>query len=302
MIDEVYVHDYNYDERTVNISARWTMENIGNINDGLVVNLDCNIFTDFELELPPEAEEQNSPNPRSFEVLDVEIGQTINFTAWMNISYDEISQTMFFVEGPTLSIEARSIRDPRIIFENSITEDKDLFKQELDDENNEDRDSAIIEFFRVWQTVIISLVVIIFGSIGVVKAIQYRLEQDRKRLGLPVEEGGETAGEWMSKFIKKSEPKIFVESETIDSKGFESDFMSKSKEKVQNMKDSPSKYDIKVASNSLDKAMTEDALEDIVELADDITNDKEIHPQNSNLDNDDFESRFSKLGRAKKEE
>ena len=302
LINEDYYHDYNYEERTVNISARWTMENQGNINDGIVVNLDCNIFTDFELELPPEAEGQSSNNPRSFEVLDVEIGESINFTAWMNISYDEISQTMFFIEGPTLSIEARSIRDPRIIYEKSITEDKDLFQENLDNANNEDGGSIIIEFFRVWQTVIISLVVIIFGSIGVVKAIQYRLEQDRKRLGLPSEEDTPTAGEWMSKFMKKTETKIFIESETIDSKGFESDFMNKSKPKEPLKTNTTSKFDIKMASDSLDKAMTEDALDDIVELADDINIEKEIHPQNSNLNEDGFESRLSKLGKRKKEE
>ena len=48
--------------------------------------------------------------------------------------------------------------------------------------------------------------------------------------------------------------------------------------------------------------MTEDALDDIVELADDITIEKEIHPQNSNLGEDGFESRLSKLGKRKKEE
>ena len=222
------------------------MENNGNVNDGIEVNLDCNIFTDFELELPSEAEEQNSNNPRSFEILDVEIGQKINFTAWMNISYDEISQTMFFVEGPTLTIEARSIRVPRIIFENSVTEEQDLFKQEVSNSNNDDG-SVIIEFFRVWQTVIISLIVIIFGCIGVVKAIQFRIEQDRKRLGLPQEEDEETAGEWMTKFIKKSEPKIFVESETIDSVGFESDFLSRSNKKEKISEKSTSRFDVKIA-------------------------------------------------------
>ena len=67
------------------------------------------------------------------------------------------------------------------------------------------------------------MIVILFGSIGVVKAIQYRLEQDRKRFGLPQEEDTEIAGEWMSKFINKSKPKIFVESEIIDVEDFESD-------------------------------------------------------------------------------
>ena len=298
LIEESYSHNYNYEDRTVNISAYLTLENQGNVNDGLVVNLDCNIFTNFELEVPAEAEEQLSINPRSFEVLDVAIKENISFTAWMNISYDQISESMFFVEGPTLTIESRSIGDPRIIIENSVTEDKDLFEDSSSD-SADDEESVIIEFFRVWQTVIISMIVILFGSIGVVKAIQYRLEQDRKRFGLPQEEDTETAGEWMSKFIKKSKPKIFVESEIIDVEDFESDFKSKSGKKEVNPTIVPSKFDIKVASKSLDKAMTEDALDDIVELADNISEEKGIHPKNSELINDDFESRFSKLNKGK---
>ncbi len=298
LIEESYSHNYNYEDRTVNISAYLTLENQGNVNDGLVVNLDCNIFTNFELEVPAEAEEQLSINPRSFEVLDVAIKENISFTAWMNISYDQISESMFFVEGPTLIIESRSIGDPRIIIENSVTEDKDLF-EDSSSGSADDEESVIIEFFRVWQTVIISMIVILFGSIGVVKAIQYRLEQDRKRFGLPQEEDTETAGEWMSKFIKKSKPKIFVESEIIDVEDFESDFKSKSGKKEVNPTIVPSKYDIKVASRSLDKAMTEDALDDIVELADNISEEKGIHPKNSELINDDFESRFSKLNKGK---
>ncbi len=298
LIEESYSHNYNYEDRTVNISAYLTLENQGNVNDGLVVNLDCNIFTNFELEVPAEAEEQLSINPRSFEVLDVAIKENISFTAWMNISYDQISESMFFVEGPTLTIESRSIGDPRIIIENSVTEDKDLF-EDSSSGSADDEESVIIEFFRVWQTVIISMIVILFGSIGVVKAIQYRLEQDRKRFGLPQEEDTETAGEWMSKFIKKSKPKIFVESEIIDVEDFESDFKSKSGKKEVNPTIVPSKFDIKVARKSLDKAMTEDALYDIVELADNISEEKGIHPKNSELINDDFESRFSKLNKGK---
>ena len=298
LIEESYSHNYNYEDRTVNISAYLTLENQGNVNDGLVVNLDCNIFTNFELEVPAEAEEQLSINPRSFEVLDVAIKENISFTAWMNISYDQISESMFFVEGPTLTIESRSIGDPRIIIENSVTEDKDLF-EDSSSGSADDEESVVIEFFRVWQTVIISMIVILFGSIGVVKAIQYRLEQDRKRFGLPQEEDTETAGEWMSKFIKKSKPKIFVESEIIDVEDFESDFKSKSGKKEVSPTIVPSKFDIKVASKSLDKAMTEDALDDIVELADNISEEKGIHPKNSELINDDFESRFSKLNKGK---
>ena len=142
----------------------------------------------------------------------------------MNLSYDEISQSMFDIEKPTISIEARSIRDPRIIFEGSESELEDLFiEKDCRDCSNNNRESVFIDLLRTWQTVIISLVVILFGSIGVVKAIQYRLEEDRKRMGLPIEES-ENVNDWMARFTKKSEPKVIIESQTIESEGFAKGF------------------------------------------------------------------------------
>ncbi len=302
IVEETYLHNYDYENRIANVSVFWELTNMGNTNDGLVVNLDCNVFTDFELEVPDGAEEQITMNPRSFEILDIEEGESVGFTAWMNISYDEISQSTFYAENPTLFIEARSIRDPRIIFEGSVSESEDLFLEkdcgECNDENG--KESIFIEFFRTWQTVILSLIVILFGSIGVVKAIQYRLEEDRKRLGLPDEES-ETVNDWMSRFTESKKPKVIVESTTIDSKGFENEFKKKSKEKEITNKNGPSKFVVEKASSSLDKAITDNALGDIVELADDLAMDKNIHPENSRLEEmDEFESRISKLKKGKK--
>tara|TARA_B110000196_G_C21153124_1_gene671116 strand:- start:3096 stop:5990 length:2895 start_codon:yes stop_codon:yes gene_type:complete len=299
LVEELYEHNYDYENRVVNVSASWTLTNIGNTNDGLVVNLDCNIFTDYELEIPQNAEIQSTLSPRSFEILDINIGESVSFVAWMNISYDEISESMFNIEKPTLTIEARSIRDPRIIFQGSESEDNDLFRDTGVSTDN-DKNSKIIEFFRIWQTVIISLIVVLFGSIGVVKAIQYRLKEDRKRMGLPIEES-ETVNDWMLGFTKKTNLKVNIESITIDSKGFEEEFIQKSK--VRNIVDKvgPSKFRVEKASSSLDRAMTEDALDDIVELADDFSLDRNIHPNNKLLEKrDEFESRISKLEKKNK--
>lgn len=282
LVEEIHEHNYDYENRVANVSIFWTLTNVGNTNDGLVVNLDCNIFTDFELDIPLGAEIQTMENPRSFEILDIDEGESVSFTAWMNISYDEISQSAFYAENPTLSLEARSIRDPRIIFMGSEAEGEDLFADKGNaNQNKNNEESIIIEFFKTWQTVILSLVVILFGSIGVVKAIQYRLEEDRKRLGLPLEES-ETVNDWVSKFTKKSKPKVIVESQTIDSEGFEKKFIKKPNDVDIIDKTGPSKFAVEKASLSLDKAITEDTLNDIVELA------------------DEFESRMSKLGQNKK--
>ena len=300
LVEEISKHDYDYENRIVNVSVFWTLTNLGNTNDGLVVNLDCNVFTNYELDVPNNAEEQNMANPRSFEILDIHKGDSVNFTAWMNLSYDEISQSMFDIEKPTISIEARSIRDPRIIFEGSESELEDLFiEKDCGDCSNNNRESVFIDLLRTWQTVIISLVVILFGSIGVVKAIQYRLEEDRKRMGLPIEES-ENVNDWMARFTKKSEPKVIIESQTIDSEGFAKGFTKKSEDIIANNKLGTSKFLIEKASESLDKAMIDDTLDDIVELAEDLTEDRSIHPSNLLLEEQDFESRISNLRKNKK--
>ena len=299
LVEELYEHNYDYEKRIANVSVSWTLTNIGNTNDGLVVNLDCNIYTDFELDIPANSETQTTESPRSFEILGIDVGDSVSFTAWMNISYDKISESMFDTERPTLIIEARSIRDPRIIFQGSESEDKDLFLDKgVLNENN--KEPIFIEFFRIWQTVILSMIVIFFGSVGVVKAIQYRLKEDRKRLGLPVEEN-DTVNDWMLGFTKKTNLKVIIDSETIDSKGFEKEFIQKSKEKKIEEKIGPTKFRVEKASSSLDKAMTEEALNDIVELADDFSVEKNIHPDNQLLEKrNDFESRISKLEIKKK--
>ena len=297
--EETIEHFYDYESRQSNISISWTLTNVGNTNDGLIVNLDCNIFTNYELDIPVEAEEQNAKNPRSFEILDVKNGESISFTAWMNLSYDEISQSSFYEESPTISIEARSIRDPRIIFEGSESELEDLFLEKDCQDCSDNKESVIIEFFRIWQTVIISLVIILFGSIGVVKAIQYRLEEDRKRLGLPIDED-ETANDWMSRFTKQSQPKVIIESQTIDSDGFAKGFVKKSDEEIIKNKLGSSRFQIEKASKSLDKSITDNTLDDIVELADNLSDKENLHPDNILFEEQKFESRISKLGLNKK--
>ena len=297
--EETIEHFYDYESRQSNISISWTLTNVGNTNDGLIVNLDCNIFTNYELDIPVEAEEQNAKNPRSFEILDVKNGESISFTAWMNLSYDEISQSSFYEESPTISIEARSIRDPRIIFEGSESELEDLFLEKDCQDCSDNKESVIIEFFRIWQTVIISLVVILFGSIGVVKAIQYRLEEDRKRLGLPIDVD-ETANDWMSRFTKQSQPKVIIESQTIDSDGFAKGFVKKSDEEIIKNKLGSSRFQIEKASKSLDKSITDNTLDDIVELADNLSDKENLHPDNILFEEQKFESRISKLGLNKK--
>jgi hypothetical protein len=126
------------------------------------------------------------------------------------------------------------------------------------------------------------------------------LEEDRKRLGLP-EDDSETVNDWMSRFTKKTEIKVTIENETIDSEGFAKKFTKKPEDIPTTKKITPSKFLIEKAGSSLDKSIVSDTLDDIVELAEDFTTNKKIHPNNIKLhENDDFESRISKLKQDKK--
>jgi hypothetical protein len=90
--------------------------------------------------------------------------------------------------------------------------------------------------------------------------------------------------------------KVVIDSQTIDSKGFENEFIEKSKGRKIESKVGPSKFRVDRAGDSLDKVITEEALNDIVELADDFSEEKYIHPDNRLLgEKNEFESRISKL-------
>ena len=105
----------------------------------------------------------------------------------------------------------------------------------------------------------------------------------------------------MSRFTKKTDIKVVIENETIDSEGFAKKFVKKSEDISQTGKNAPSKFLIEKAGSSLDKSIVSDTLDDIVELAEDFTANKKIHPNNINLqDNDNFESRISRLKKDKK--
>ena len=274
-----------------NLTSTWKLTNLGNIDDGLVVNLDVNVFTQFGL-IPPEgAAFSSTGNPRSFDILSIQVGETVIFTAWMIVPEEAPVDTM-----ATLTIEAHSMRDPRISF--TATDSATIGGVSSGNENSDEEESQILEWLQSWHTVILSIMVIILGSIGVALAIKYRLKEDRKRLGLPSEEEN-IVENWMEKYSKKEGGmKVSIESPQQDASEFATEFIEKSGGLTDRIRSAPAPQIIDKASHALDQAMTEDALDDIVEIADDFNEGELIHPDNVMLDVDEeFESRISKLSK-----
>jgi hypothetical protein len=274
-----------------NLTSTWKLTNLGNIEDGLVVNLDVNVFTQFGL-IPPEgATFSSSGNPRSFEILNIQIGESVTFTAWMIVPDEAPVDT-----SATLTIEAHSMRDPRISF--TATDSATIGGVGSGDGHSDVEESKILKWLQSWHTVILSILVIIVGSIGVAMAIKYRLKEDRKRLGLPSEDDGNIEN-WMETYSKKERiMKVSIESPQQDASEFATKFIEKSGGLTEKIRSAPAPQIVDEAGHTLDRAMTEDALDDIVEIADDLNEGELIHPDNVMLDlEDDFESRISRLSK-----
>ena len=69
-----------------NLTSSWLLTNLGNEADGLVVSIDSNIVTEFGLVVPQGASaESGTGNTRSFELMDVPRGGTVEFVAWIMV-------------------------------------------------------------------------------------------------------------------------------------------------------------------------------------------------------------------------
>jgi hypothetical protein len=92
--------------------------------------------------------------------------------------------------------------------------------------------------------------------------------------------------------------KVSIESPQQDASEFATKFIEKSGGLTEKIRSAPAPQIVDEAGHTLDRAMTEDALDDIVEIADDLNEGELIHPDNVMLDlEDDFESRISRLSK-----
>ena len=270
-----------------NLTSYWTLTNAGNEPDGLVVNLDVNLATEFGL-IPPEGASTGteSSSPRSFEILDVPVGGSVNFSAWMVVPLEAPVETTV-----VLTVEVRSMREPDISF---TAEDSALVPATyvLPPITTEGAwKGALIGWLEVWHEFILIAIVVIAGSIGVVIAIRIRKERELALRG-PAPPAEEKAEDWMSKFEEGSEkPPVIVESPQVEAEGFAAEFLEKSGGPSEKPRVGPDKEVVDSASEVLDKYQTEDAIDTAIEIAEEMAEGELPHPSNVMLDPAEAESR-----------
>ena len=263
-----------------NLTSTWTLMNSGNGPDGIVANLDSNVVTDFCF-IPPVGSsfDSSSGAPRSFELLDVQSGESVSFISWM------IVPDVAPIESQAiLTVEVRSTRDPSIIF--TGTEMAIIPGAEIDDPPpvEDGIREIVVKWVNKWLEISLIIVVVVIGTAGVVKALSIRsreMENSREEKGL---ETGK-AEEWISRFKKEEVVETgVIESPILPHSEFKTDFMEKSGGVSEKPLESPDGRIVSEASNILDKAQTEDDIQEAMRIADELTGDDILHPDNEILE------------------
>ena len=270
-----------------NLTSQWTLTNAGNEPDGLVVNLDVNMVTDFGLQPPPGSSTSTaSGNPRSFEVMDVEPGDSVVFSAWMVVPSEAPVETT-----AVLTVEVRSIRDPDIVFTDRDTASVPATSVPAAEQGGGAGLQIAIDWLEAWHELILIAIVVIAGSIGVIVARRIR-KQRELALMEPEQSGEESAEEWMARFEEGGgQAPELVESPRIGARDFAAEFIEKSGGLPEKPRAGPGEEVVKTASDVIDKHQAKDDIESVTEIADRITEGEMPHPGNVMLDPAERETR-----------
>ena len=270
-----------------NLTSHWTLTNAGNEPDGLVVNLDVNMVTDFGLQPPLGALIGAAiGNPRSFEVRDVEPGDSVVFSAWMDVPSEAPVETTAI-----LTVEVRSIRDPSIVFTAQDTAAVPAASMPTAEQDGGAGLQSTIDWLEAWHERILIVIVVIAGSIGVVVAMRVR-KQRELALMVPEQPGEESAEEWMARFEEGGgqTPELAV-SPRIGARDFAAEFIEKSGGLSEKPRAGPSEEVVKIASDVIDEHQAEQDIESATEIADRISEGEMPHPSNAMLDSAEQETR-----------
>ncbi len=276
------------------LTGLWQMRNVGNSPDGLVVSVECTDFTGFGVVAPEGADTHSSGgDARSFELLDVPVGGSVEFEVWM-----DIPEEVPIAASAVLTVEVRSVRDPSVVHlvEHSAAIDGVGPTGPVEPEGP----SAFSNFMQRWLNTILIVAVSIVGAVAVALAVRHRIEAEREyyRKQNP-EVVVEEVGDWMAKFEGSDEevPEI-IESPTTDVVSFRAEFMEKSGDHSRAVAAGPEAEVVGQAGDVLDEALAEDTILDAIEMADQLQESDIIHPENIVLDLDDFDDRLDSLGRG----
>ena len=267
---------------TLSFSVR--LRNVGNLNDGLIVQLRSSHSTDMGFN-PPEGAivEDGVEYPRTFEIESLPRDSNFTLRGTANVPTNQIANGTL-----VLDIVVRSVFDPETEFVYTIEYDflgeSWITDEEEDSYSFTEFASDMTDLFMAWWLVIAAVAI---ASIVLNKAVRDRIQRkelEHLQKNLEQQEP-EKEGDWLHKFERKeSTAKEILESPQVSSEQFEAVFRASSKGPSQALEPLPE--DVRnVATTVLDHHALEAQKAQIDEIAHAIQSDgiATQHLENQNL-------------------
>ena len=259
-----------------NLTATWTMTNLGNGIDGFVASIDSSVVTEFGITVTDSFSSMvTSESSRALEIYPVNQNDSVDVIAWMEVPNSAPTETV-----ANLSIEIRSFLDPSIVFIDSIPV---IIQGEIPPENDDliVNEDWIVPLVNTWFEPLMILIVVIIGTFGVVRAL--RISNSKAGDNIISEEE-----DWIQKFDRKDESVGGkLESPEVDHEKFEKDFFGDNGRTESESIRSIDKDIVYEAGELLDRSKEDSDIEESLRIAEILEDQDILHPDNIILDIDD---------------
>ncbi len=262
-----------------NLTAIWTMTNLGNGVDGFTASIDSSVLTDFGITISDSLSTIIvSESTRYLEIYPVNVNDSVDVIGWMKVPESAPTETM-----ANLTLEMRSFLEPSIFFIDSIPV---IIQGEVlpGDEELPLEEDWIIPLLNTWLEPVMIMIVVITGMFGVVWALKIGNPREKEHI---ISEGDD----WIVKFVRKSTPVTeTIESPKIDIGEFEKDFFGKEGRPQSEGFNSVDKNIVNEASELLDRSKEDSDMEEALRIAGILEEQDILHPDNIILDIDEKDS------------
>ena len=259
-----------------NLTAIWTMTNLGNGVDGFTASIDSSVLTDFGITISDSFSSIIvSESTRYLEIYPVNKNDSVDVIGWMQVPESAPTETM-----ANLTLEVRSFLEPSIFFIDSIPV---IIQGEVPPENEDLplEEDWIIPILNTWLEPVMIMIVVILGIFGVVWALKIGNPREEEQI---ISEGDD----WIAKFVRESTPVSgIIESPKINIGEFEKDFFGEEGRPESEIFNSVDEKIVNEASELLDRSKEDSDMEEALRIASILEEQDILHPDNIILDIDD---------------
>ena len=259
-----------------NLTAIWTMTNLGNGVDGFTASIDSSVMTNFGITISDSFSSIIvSESSRYLEIYPVSRNDSVDIIGWMQVPESAPTETM-----ANLTLETRSFLQPSIFFIDSIPV---IIQGESLPENEEQalEENWIVPLINTWLEPIMIMAVVVVGMFGVIWALKIGNPREKEQ-NIPEDD------DWISKFVRKSSPVAeIIESPKINIEEFEKDFFGEEGRPESEVFNSVDGKIVNEASDLLDRSKEDSDMEEALRIADILDEQDILHPDNIILDIDD---------------